>query len=71
MSKQLVWLIQILALLCGLAFPFVQVILRIVMLLLVYFIDVVVSEKTEKNRRVLLFWVIGLILGYLVRGEIW
>ncbi|SMF86882.1 hypothetical protein SAMN05661091_3543 [Paenibacillus uliginis N3/975] len=71
MSKQLVWLIQILALLRGLAFPFVQVILRIVMLLIVYFIDVVVSEKTEKNRRVLLFWVIGLILGYLVRGEIW
>ncbi|UHA75819.1 hypothetical protein KIK04_03485 [Paenibacillus sp. 481] len=59
-----------LALLCGIAFPFVHVILRIAMLLLVYFIGVVVSEKTEKNNKLLLFWVTGLILGYLFKGEI-
>lgn len=68
MNKQLVWVIQIFALLCGLAFPFIHVILRMVMLLFVYLIDVVVSEKTEKNKRVLLFWGIGLIIGYLVKA---
>ncbi|GAC42255.1 hypothetical protein PPOP_1612 [Paenibacillus popilliae ATCC 14706] len=59
-----------LALLCGVAFPFIYVTLRVALLLLVYFIDVIVSERTEKHGRVLLSWVIGLILGYLVKRTI-
>ncbi|MGG0811409.1 hypothetical protein ABE142_01890 [Paenibacillus alvei] len=69
MNKSLVLLIQFMALSCGFAFPFIHVVLRIVMLLGVYFADAVVGEKIENsNRKVLLMWIIGLIIGYVAKG---
>ncbi|WP_106767813.1 hypothetical protein [Paenibacillus faecalis] len=68
MNKKWIWLLQILALISGLAFPFIHVILRIGLLLLVYVVDAAISDDSKYNRRLMLFWIIGLIIGYIIRA---